>query len=95
MLTLPANHEMEAASQQTVSDITTQTYTEINGDKNENSVEEDHTNGLIGDLAWITPSGSSGDTAFQENEAAGGARLYSRRLSCQPEIHVSPFDFKS
>jgi len=50
---LPANHEMEAASQQTVSDITTQTYTEINGDKNENSVEEDHTNGLIGDLAWI------------------------------------------
>lgn len=44
---------MEAASQQTVSDITTQTYTEINGDKNENSVEEDHTNGLIGDLAWI------------------------------------------
>ncbi len=53
MLTLPANHEMEAASQQTVSDITTQTYTEINGDKNENSVEEDHTNGLIGDLAWI------------------------------------------
>ncbi len=53
MLTLPANHEMEAAAQQTVSDITTQTYTEINGDKNENSVEEDHTNGLIGDLAWI------------------------------------------
>ena len=53
MLTLPANHEMEAASQQTVSAITTQTYTEINGDKNENSVEEDHTNGLIGDLAWI------------------------------------------
>lgn len=53
MLTLPANHEMEAASQQTVSDIATQTYTEINGDKNENSVEEDHTNGLIGDLAWI------------------------------------------
>lgn len=50
---MPANHEMEAASQQTVSDITTQTYTEINGDKNENSVEEDHTNGLIGDLAWI------------------------------------------
>lgn len=53
MLTLPANHEMEAAAQQTVSDITSQTYTEINGDKNENSVEEDHTNGLIGDLAWI------------------------------------------
>ncbi len=50
---MPANHEMEAASQQTVSDITTQTYTEINGDKNEYSVEEDHTNGLIGDLAWI------------------------------------------
>ncbi len=95
MLTLPANHEMEAASQQTVSDITTQTYTEINGDKNENSVEEDHTNGLIGDLAWILLLGAVVTLLFKKMKQPVVLGYIPRRLSCQPEIHVSPFDFKS
>lgn len=40
------------AFQTTVSEIETKTFTEINGD-NPPQNEDDHTNGLIADLAWI------------------------------------------
>lgn len=52
MITLPISYDLETAIQETVSDVETAAYTEINGD-NHTSAEEDHTNGLIGDLAWI------------------------------------------
>ncbi|MDE6142780.1 MAG: cation:proton antiporter, partial [Muribaculaceae bacterium] len=52
MLNLPISSENDAISQETVSQLELQTYTEINGEKDTAS-EEDHTNGLIGDLAWI------------------------------------------
>lgn len=52
MLTLPISTDIETLCQETVSQLEAQTYTEINGDK-ETPTEEDHTNGLIGDLAWI------------------------------------------
>lgn len=52
MITLPISYDLETAIQETVSDVETAAYTEINGD-NHASAEEDHTNGLIGDLAWI------------------------------------------
>lgn len=53
MLTLPLSSEYGSLSQETVSQIEAQTYSEINGDKHHETSEEDHTNGLIGDLAWI------------------------------------------
>lgn len=53
MLTLPISNEIECASQETVSQLEEQTFTEINGDEPKPSSEEEHTNGLIGDLAWI------------------------------------------
>lgn len=52
MLTLPISKEIESAAEPTVTDINAQTFTEINGSA-DNAIEEDHTNGLIGDLAWI------------------------------------------
>ncbi len=52
MITLPMSYDLENSIQETVSDMETAAYTEINGD-NPVSNEEDHTNGLIGDLAWI------------------------------------------
>ena len=52
MITLPISYDLETAIQETVSDVETAAYTEIYGD-NHASAEEDHTNGLIGDLAWI------------------------------------------
>lgn len=52
MITLPISYDLETVIQETVSDVETAAYTEINGD-NHASAEEDHTNGLIGDLAWI------------------------------------------
>lgn len=52
MLNLPISSENDAISQETVSQLELQTYTEINGE-NDTTSEEDHTNGLIGDLAWI------------------------------------------
>ena len=51
MITLPVSNEIESSIQETVSEIASQTYSEINGDNA--PAEEDHTNGLIGDLAWI------------------------------------------
>lgn len=51
MMTLSVSNEIEYSIQETVSGIATQTYSEINGDNM--PAEEDHTNGLIGDLAWI------------------------------------------
>ena len=53
MIHLPIAPELEAVSQETVSQLENQTYTEINGEKPQESSEESHTNGLIGDLAWI------------------------------------------
>lgn len=42
----------DSSIQETISNLESQTYTEINGNP-EPSSSEDHTNGLIGDLAWI------------------------------------------
>lgn len=56
MTTLPISTDALSLSpaQETVSQLEAKTYTEINGDKPEStSKEETHTNGLIGDLAWI------------------------------------------
>ncbi|MBD5358473.1 MAG: sodium:proton antiporter [Bacteroides sp.] len=54
MLTLPVNQETEVTTQDPTEEVAVQTFTEINGDSGkENAIEEDHTNGLIADLAWI------------------------------------------
>lgn len=54
MIYLPTNQDLEISAQETVGQISSQTYTEINGsDSHDNAMEEDHTNGLIADLAWI------------------------------------------
>ncbi len=54
MLTLNINQDIEISTQETVDQVSIQTYTEINGDSStENAMAEDHTNGLIADLAWI------------------------------------------
>lgn len=52
MLTLPVSSIYDSAEQETITQIETITTQEITSDKNTHS-EEDHTNGLIGDLAWI------------------------------------------
>ena len=53
MIYLPKTEETGNIIGEDVSDIMTQTYTEINGDKPQESNEEEHNNGLIADLAWI------------------------------------------
>ncbi len=52
MLTLPVCVGL-APGEETVSQIETATYSEINGESPDTTSEESHTNGLIGDLAWI------------------------------------------
>ncbi len=52
MITLPVSYETDIAIQETVDQLETATFTEINGDSSTHT-EEDQTNGLIGDLAWI------------------------------------------
>lgn len=53
MITLPVSAGLDVSSQETVTQIETATYTEINGENSHTNEKEDHTNGLIGDLAWI------------------------------------------
>lgn len=53
MIFLPTDPEALTDASPTVEQIESATYTEINGDKANQSSEEDHTNGLIADLAWI------------------------------------------
>ena len=53
MTFLPIAPEVENIMNENVSDIVTDTYTEINGESPETSKEENHNNGLIADLAWI------------------------------------------
>jgi len=52
MMHLPLSDGFESVSQETVSRTGQTTYTEIDGDRQTNS-EDNHTNGLISDLAWI------------------------------------------
>lgn len=53
MLTLPIADQHSLNESPTIEQLETATYTEINGDKSQQASEEDHTNGLIADLAWI------------------------------------------
>ncbi len=53
MIFLPTDPVATADASPTVEQIETATYTEINGEKPSESSSEDHTNGLIADLAWI------------------------------------------
>lgn len=53
MLFLPYDSQISTDSSTTIEQLETETYTEINGDKPVESAEENHTNGLISDLAWI------------------------------------------
>ncbi len=53
MLTLPIADQNALIESPTVDQLETATYTEINGEKPQQGSEEDHTNGLIADLAWI------------------------------------------
>lgn len=53
MLTLPLAFDAQQTDVTTVAEIEQQTFTEINGDHHNESDSEDHTNGLIADLAWI------------------------------------------
>ena len=55
MINLPISTNLDISSQETVDQLETAVYTEINDDHNatKSSDVEDHTNGLIGDLAWI------------------------------------------
>ena len=55
MIHLPISTNLDISSQETVDQLETAVYTEINDDHNatKSSDVEDHTNGLIGDLAWI------------------------------------------
>lgn len=52
MLTLPIAPDTDSIDNLTIQEIETTTFSEINGDKPANN-EEDTTNGLIADLAWI------------------------------------------
>ena len=55
MIYLPAGPDVEEGilTGENVSDLVTQTYTEINDRQPEESSKEEHNNGLIADLAWI------------------------------------------
>lgn len=54
MITINLDQNIEISAQETVEQIGSQTFTEINGDSSpDNAMTEDHTNGLIADLAWI------------------------------------------
>lgn len=52
-LSLPLAAAFEGLAQETVTTIEQQISTEVNPSANEQSAQESHTNGLIGDLAWI------------------------------------------
>lgn len=52
MTLLPTASGYPSTAQETVAQLEQTTYSEINGDSAHES-GEDHTNGLIGDLAWI------------------------------------------
>lgn len=83
MLTLPISNETAVLSQETVEQLEERTFTEINGDDSQASPEEEHTNGLIGDLAWILLLGAI-VTLLLKAEAARRLRIYPRRLSREP-----------
>lgn len=53
MIHLPISAEFAALPNETVDHITQKVSTEINPDSSTASTEEEHTNGLIADLAWI------------------------------------------
>lgn len=58
MFTLPVSQELQASAIQdsvpeTMTELSSKTFTEINGTDEGNAIKEDHTNGLISDLAWI------------------------------------------
>ena len=53
MINLPVFADNDQILNDNVSDIVTQTYTEINGSEPQTSSEEEHNQGLIADLAWI------------------------------------------
>ena len=53
MTNISFSFQNEDSSNENVTDIMTQTYTEINGDQSDMSSSEEHDNGLIADLAWI------------------------------------------
>lgn len=52
-LTLPMASEYEALAQNTITDVTQKFSTEINDSEPKESGSEEHSNGLITDLAWI------------------------------------------
>lgn len=53
MIYLPCSPSAENGVQNNVTDLLTETYTEINSEAPNVSKEEEHNNGLIADLAWI------------------------------------------
>lgn len=53
MIHVPASAEFAGLAQETVTQIEHEAHAEISPDTRSASAEENHTNGLIGDLAWI------------------------------------------
>ncbi|MDE6077260.1 MAG: cation:proton antiporter, partial [Muribaculaceae bacterium] len=53
MITLPVDALFQSSEPTTVEHLATQAQTEISGEPPQQNSEEDHTNGLIADLAWI------------------------------------------
>lgn len=53
MITLPCSPDLQATAQETADQLESAVHTEIDGNSGTSSSNEDHTNGLIGDLAWI------------------------------------------
>lgn len=53
MFTLPISDGYSSLAEETVGQITAEATTEIDPDARQQSSEEEHTNGLIADLAWI------------------------------------------
>ena len=53
MIHVPVSAEFAGLAQETVTQIEHEAHAEISPDTRPASAEENHTNGLIGDLAWI------------------------------------------
>lgn len=66
-MTLPLAAPFAAIAQNTVTDVETKVFSEINPDTSpEESSDNNHTNGLIGDLAWILLLGAFATILFKK-----------------------------
>ena len=66
MISLPISSSFTGLAQETISELATKVTTEINSEETSSTSKEDHTNGLIADLAWVLLLGAIVSLLFKK-----------------------------